>query len=123
MTGTTRSAQRLRKPLHLDPGLCTVGIEFFHVRMKDPIHPMLGGEFKIALQGHGIRFEITRIIELGRIHEDRNPDHIRVRPRHFDQGQMAGVQSPHRGHQSDPLPSGAEPIRLRSKRGAGVDHR
>jgi len=51
--------------------------------------------------------EVARVVELGRIHEDRDPDAVGALPRDLEQRSVPRVQRAHRRHERDAPPRGA----------------
>ncbi len=101
MTRPGRAAKRLRKLLDLDLGLRPGRVEFVDRRQPADIDPCAATGPQIGLPVTRIALEIHWIVELRRIHEDRNHHAVGSTTRLFDQREMAGMQRTHGGHQGN----------------------
>ena len=68
-----------------------------------------GAEGKVRLPG--IARQVALVVELGRVHEDRNPHAVGVAATGLDQGEVPLVECAHRRHQRDAPTGGALGVR------------
>ena len=89
MTRPIRPTQGLRQTIDIDPRNGPFRIEFLGRRRPDDVD--LGGAAggQIGLHDPRITLEIARIIELGRVDEDRNDDPIRMLARFSNERKMS----------------------------------
>ena len=89
-----------------DPGVEAGGIDLVSVGHKDPVDTTATTQVEVGLQHPRVAREVVRVVELGRVHEDRSDDDIGTVPGLLKQGRMAAVQGPHRWHKANRRPLG-----------------
>ena len=119
--GSVLATERLGDPLDVDPHGRPIGIEFLGLRRPDDVDTGLAAGGEVVLHDPGIALEVLRIIELGRVHEDRHDDAIRVRASGLDEREMARVERTHRRHEADAPSGGTLGVRPRLEFGSGGD--
>ena len=93
------TAEGLRQSMDIDPARGPFRIHLRRRRREDHVDEGRPTRGEIGFEGPGIAFEIPAIIELGRVHEDRDDDALGVLSRDRDKRRVAPVESAHRGHE------------------------
>jgi hypothetical protein len=84
-------------------------------RREYELDARLPAELEVAFEDARVLCEVFVRSELSRVHEDRDGDGVRAPSRFGDEGEMARVQSAHRGHEAEPPSSSANGIARRAK--------
>ena len=82
---------------------------------------MLGGEPGVALGVARVGVEVGRVVELGRVHEQRHHDEVAVLARAAHQRQVTVVERAHRRDEPDPAAGAPGLEQLRAQLGDGAD--
>ena len=103
MPGPARTAQAFGHHGDIHPGQAVhaIGIHLGHRRREQQVAVGLVQLATVFRQGARIGVQILGGTELQRIDEDARHHEVGVTPRGVDQGDMAGVQIAHGGHQAD----------------------
>src|SRR3990170_8834765 len=102
VAGPHSAAQRLTEFANLDSSLETLGINFFHCRMKQDIDAGVIEQLSIPCEVARVAGEIFLRRELRRVNEQRDHDPVPACLGVAHETQMALMKRAHRRHQGDP---------------------
>ena len=88
---------------------------------EDHVHSGLFAYPQVPFQRPGVVGDVVGVAELQRIDEDADRHHLALGPGPGHEGDVAGVQGPHGGHEPDRAAGGPGPLEQRPEFGRGLD--
>ncbi len=108
MRGPARPAlEALGDAENLDRCREALRVDLLGRRREQEVGARRCGQLAVAGLVAGVAVEVAALVELRRVHEQRDDDEIAVRARALDQREMPVVQRAHRRHEPDPQAAAA----------------